>query len=286
MSSAKPGTLPPWWKRDIGDLFKRQPAANPVEPLAAPSDDSKPLLPQANLLPATIRDTIAVRRIRSVALLLAVIILAPAAGLWTWWSTELNTLSNQLNEITATNSQLQAKVRALTPVETLIKQVDAQRGLLEDSLAAQPNAVLVLDRLETAAAANGPVDIESVTITYYPIPTPGEATNPCPDPDPFSEEIAIGCLTFSASTVSRSALSSFLADLETDPIFVGPFVNTSSIAAQTEGTEGDKVTFSGSSGISTEALVTPLTTEEIDAILNPPEETATEDEPTEENGDS
>jgi hypothetical protein len=31
------------------------------------------------------------------------------------------------------------------------------------------------------------------------------------------------------------------------------------------------VTFSGSAGISTEALATPLTAEEIELILNPPE---------------
>lgn len=286
MTNPKPATLPPWWKRDIGDLFKRQPRSKPLEATTETEQSPQPSLPRADLLPTAIRDTIAVRHIRSVALLLAVIILAPAAGLWVWWSAELNTLTNQLNDVTATNSELQAKVRALTPVETLIKQVDAQRGLLEDSLAAQPDAVLVLDRLEATAAANGPVDIESVTVTYYPIPSPGEATNPCPDPDPFSQEIAIGCLTFSASTVSRSALSDFLADLETDPIFVGPFVNTSSIAAQTDGAEGDRVTFSGSSGISTQALVSPLSTEEIEAILNPPEEAAAEDEITEEGADS
>ena len=263
----------PFWKRDIGDLFsRRSKASSPHGPRSGVVESSvRAVLPQADLLPASIREKIAIRHVRSIALLLAVIILAPAIGIWTLWSSESNSLDRELQNVTSVNTDLQAQVRILTPVESLVRQVEAQRALLEESLAAQPDAVGVLARLAETAADNGPVELDSVNVTYYLIPRPGEPTNPCPDPDPFSEEIAIGCMTFSASTTSRKALSDFLAELENDPYFVGPFVNTSSIAAQVDGQGGDRVTFSGSAGISTEALATPLTAEEIELILNPPE---------------
>jgi len=270
--SARTANELPWWKRDVGELFKRKPkgTATTARPIPSPQLGPAPL-PRADLLPQPIRDTIAIRHIRAVGLLLAVIILAPAVGLWTWWSAELSTLETERDSLISNNAVLQAETRTLTPVETLIRQVEAQQALLEDSLAAQPDAVAVLATLQRTAQVNGPVELDSVSVTYYPIPAPGEPTNPCPDPDPFSSEIAIGCMTFSATTDSRSGLADFLAALEANPLFVGPFVNTSSIAAQADSPDADRVTFSGSAGLSTEALVTPLSTEEIDAILNPPE---------------
>lgn len=269
----------PFWKQDLSTLLSRRPTTGD-----APSQVSahEPSLPVADLIPGTIRETIAARRARTVALLLAVIVLALATGVWTWWTAELNGTQRQLATVQATNTTLQTEVTALTPVETLVRQVEAQTGLLQEARASQSESVVIIDGLRTAARTSGPVSLESLSITFHPIPAPGEPLNPCPDPDPFAEEISIGCATFSASTDSRESISRFLQTLEDDPLFVGPFVNTSSIASQVDTPASQRVTFSGSVGVSTEGLVTPLSAEEIEAIVNPPEETTeTSDEAAE-----
>jgi hypothetical protein len=261
----------PFWKRDLGALLRPKQKASPVPEI---QPGPAPGLPIADFIPSTIRESIAARKARTVAVLLAVIVLAAAAGIWTWWSTELRSEEQALNAALQTNATVQARVNALTPVETLVRQVEAQSGLLEAARAAQPESVVVIDELRSAARTSAVVSLDSLSATFYPIPAPGEPLNPCPDPDPFANEIAIGCITFSASTDSRESISQFLQALEANPLFVGPFVNTSSIAAQVDTPASERVTFSGSVGVSTNGLRTPLSAEEIDAIVNPPEETA------------
>lgn len=266
----------PFWKQDLSTLLSRRPTSGQASPNGAVSE---PALPAADLIPGMIREAIAARRARTVALLLAVIVLAFAAGTWTWWTAELDGKQRELAGVQATNTTLQTEVTALTPVETLVRQVEAQTGLLQEARASQPESVTIVDGLRTAARTSGPVSLDSLSITFHPIPAPGEPLNPCPDPDPFAEEISIGCATFSASTDSRESISRFLQALEDDPLFVGPFVNTSSIAAQIDTPASERVTFSGSVGVSTEGLRTPLSAEQIDAIVNPPQEESGEPEP-------
>lgn len=280
--SAAPQKVP-FWKQDLGTLLSRHPKPGKTPP-QVPADE--PPLPVADLIPSAVRETIAARRARSVALLLALIVLTLATGMWTWWTAELNDKQGELATVKATNTTLQTEVTALTPVETLVRQVEAQTGLLQEARASQATSVVIIDRLRTAARTSGPVSLDSLSISFHPIPAPGEPLNPCPDPDPFGEEISIGCATFSASTDSRDSISRFLQTLEEDPLFVGPFVNTSSIASQVDTPTSERVTFSGSVGVSTEGLVTPLSAEEIEAIVNPPEETTETSDEVAEGGES
>lgn len=271
----------PFWKQDLGTLLGRRTKTG--ETSTNPSF-TQPSLPLADLIPSSVREVLAARRARTVSLLLSVIVLALAVGVWAWWTAALEDKKRELASAQATNSSLQQEVNTLTPVETLVRQVEAQTGLLQGARASQPESVTIVDRLRTTAAASGPVSLDSLSITFHPIPAPGTALNPCPDPDPFAEEISIGCVTFSASTNSRASISRFLQALEMDPLFIGPFVNTSSIAAQIDTPGSGKVTFSGSVGVSTEGLLTRLTAEEIDAIVNPPQESTGTDAAAASNG--
>jgi hypothetical protein len=97
--------------------------------------------------------------------------------------------------------------------------------------------------------------------------------NSCANPDPFATDITIGCMTFSGTATSREQISSLLLLMAADPMFVGPYVDNTTIATDPTGVNG-QVAFSGTSGVSVNALAKPLAPEQIDAIVNPPTDSA------------
>ena len=70
---------------------------------------------------------------------------------------------------------------------------------------------------------------------------------PCPGPDPFGANTVIGCVQLSGTAESRADVSKFVQDLAASPLFVEPFVETT-----TKGTER-VVTFTGSVGLTPQA---------------------------------
>ena len=80
----------------------------------------------------------------------------------------------------------------------------------------------------------------------------------------------MGCVNFSATATDRGQVSELLRVLEGDALFVGPFITSTSVSSSTEPGQPTEVSFSGTVGLSPEILETPLTEEQIDAILNPP----------------
>ena len=104
----------------------------------------------------------------------------------------------------------------------------------------------------------------TLSVAYRGIPAPGEPPNECPNPNPFDNMVAIGCLEFSATAKDRAQVSELLLSLEADPFFIGPYVSNT-----TSGGDAGVITFTGSAAISTDALVTPLSKDQIDAILAP-----------------
>lgn len=254
--------------RSVGSLFSRQREDAPVE-----RPTFTPTLPQVDLLPQGVRDSIAIRKIRRLTILLIALVLVAGAALWTMQTTPIEQAQAQLADVTATGAKLKAQVKALSPIQAMVSKLEAQQGLVKTALAAQPRAADVMSRLAAAGktAGTSAIDFQSVTITYYPIPAPGGQINPCPDPDPFGNELAIGCATFNATAQTRAEVTALLNALEADPFFVGPYVSTSSVAQQAE---GERVTFTGSVGITPDALRTPLTQEQITEILTPPQPSA------------
>lgn len=250
--------------RPIGSLFRRSHDDAPIErPAFVPS------LPQVDLLPQGVRDSIAVRKIRRLTVLLVALVLVAGAAVWTMQTAPIEQAQSQLADVTTAAAKVRAQVKALTPVQAMVTKLEDQQALVRTALAAQPRAAQVLSRLADAGSTAGTstIEFQSVTITYYPIPAPGGQINPCPDPDPFGSELAIGCVTFNATAQTRAEVTALLNALEADPYFVGPYVSTSSVAQQAE---GEQVTFTGSAGIAPDALRTPLTAEQITEILTPP----------------
>jgi len=264
-------TSTPWWKREIGR--KATPADDAVE--HAPF---VPTLPGVSLLPRAITESIAIRHGARVLALLLVILVALGAVVWWLQGQAIAQAQADLTRAQEANAQLSTEVAALAPAKQLYSEITTLEELVSSTLADQPRAREVLTRLDdavrAAAGPQGSVDILSAAITYTGLPTPGEALTACPNPDPFSSEITIGCLSFTATAQSRSQVSELLRSLEADPLFVGPYV-TSTTSAAPGAEDAGAVSFTGSAGIDVTALAVPATAEQIEAIENPPQPSAT-----------
>jgi hypothetical protein len=267
-SKDHPTQRAPWWKREIGAS-------------RAPSDDSlehtpfAPTLPQVSLLPSSVRESITITRDAKVLVLLLVILLAVGSAVWWMQGQAIDQAESDLARVQAQNAALQQEKAALAPAAQFYNEITSLENLVSTTLADQPQAQAILRRLDRAVAdAGGPTAVEIVTaaITYTGLPTPGEALTDCPNPDPFASEITIGCLSFTATADSRSAVSDLLRSLEGDPMFVGPYVTTTT-ATGTSDAEQPTVSFTGSAGIDVTGLAVAPSPEQVDEILNPPQAT-------------
>ena len=255
--------------RPIGELitFRRSRGAAADQRITRPA--FIPTLPSVNLLPDSVRQGIAVSKVRKGAAAAIALLVIAGGGLWWMQGQQIDQALAQRDAVVATGVQLRAKVQALSPIQAMVTQLENQQELVRTALAAQPQASAVITRLVKAGqqGTDPGIVFDSISVTYYPIPGPGGTLNPCPDPDPFGTEVAIGCLTFTARAVERDQVAALLRAMEADPLFVGPYVSNTTVAALAD---GQSVTFSGSAGISPEGLQTPLTDEQIQAILTPP----------------
>ncbi len=266
------------WQTDLGSMGKKK--GDPQDAVVE-RPPFQPTLPQVNLLPRQVTDSIAIARIRR-WLILAILVLAVViAGAWWLQGSTIARAEEDLATAEAQNAQVRQDLQALTPVKQMYEQITRLQDLVTTTLASQPQAALVIDRLAqagTAAGGDPAVAFTSVDVTYSGIPQPGDDLNACPSPDPFGTDMTIGCLTFNATAGDRAQVSELLRTLDADPLFIGPFVTSTTATEVATGANGNQtralVAFSGSAGISLEALQTLLTPEQIDAIANPPEPAA------------
>lgn len=241
-----------------------------------------PTLPAVNLLPAKVRDAITVRKVRRVLVAAGLVVVVGAGALWYLQGERITTSRAVLSAAQAESEALQEQVDSLAAVKSFDAELDSQRELVRTTLAAQAKTTEIVRRLTLAGQAAGGggdgIVFDSIGITYQGVPAPGAVLNSCPNPDPFGEQITIGCLTFSATAATRQQVSRLLEILEEDPIFVGSFVTSTSLSPAVD-TDGGSVAFTGTSGLSVDGLVTALTPEEIEAIVRPePTDADTADE--------
>ena len=229
----------------------------------------QPTLPMVDLLPAAIRESMAVARIRRGLIVAAGAVIAILGVIWLLQGQQIADAEATVAQAEAQTAETQAKIAKLAPVSEVFAQIQGQRELVQQTLAAQPQASEVLNRLRTAASSvdGPPIALSSVSVAYQPLPEAGGVLNQCPNPNPFDDTITIGCLTFGATAASRDQVSQLLRALEADPLFVGPYVAGTTV----NGSGPGSVTFTGSAAVSLQGLVTPLTSEQVEAILAPPE---------------
>lgn len=231
--------------------------------------DFRPTLPSVNLLPAKVREDISVVKTRKILVLVAVVLVLVGAGMWWVQGQDIARAEQSVAVAQEANAETQARIDRLAPVNALFSQITGQQELVEQTLAAQPRASRVLRRLivaaDRASTGGSPIRYSTIAVSYRGIPEVGDALNECPNPNPFDTAVSIGCVTFSALAGSRAQVSAFLLELEADPFFIGPYVASTTVG----GSDSRTIAFSGTAAVSTRALVTPLSEEELAAIVNP-----------------
>lgn len=261
----------PFWKRDLSSLGGAK--SSPADDRDVEHPAFSPVLPGVNLLPPVVAERIRVRQLRRRFTAAGALLIVAAGIMWLLQSNQIQLAQDRLASEQSRNAQLTAQVNSLDSIERLYNEITGQQEVVTSTLADQPQAASVIDRLLEVTAQSGVENVSSVAIAYTGIPEAGGTLNACPNPDPFTDEPAIGCLTFSADAASRSDVSNLLLQLEADPLFIGPYVtDTTSAGAD----QGNRITFTGTVAVSPDALETPLTVEELEAILAPPAPAPTE----------
>ena len=259
--------------------MRSRPDQAPV--LGALGENETVSLPRVNLLPGAIRQSIRINNTIKRFAIASGVIVGLAVVVYLMQIPAINQAEEKLNISMESNQELNAQVVALSPIGELYAALTRQQDFVKETLASSPRASEVFMRMQRAADQVGPsaVTITSTSISYQGIPLPDTTFNPCPNPDPFNESITIGCMSFNATADSRDQISSFLNYLAADPLFVGPFVDSSIInTTTTDGNQGSgsQVSFSGTAGISIDGLQTKLTPEEISALTTPDENQSAE----------
>lgn len=259
--------------------MRSRPDQAPV--LSALGENETVSLPRVNLLPGAIRQSIRINNTIKRFAIASGVIVGLAVVVYLMQIPAINQAEEKLNISMESNQELNAQVVALSPIGELYAALTRQQDFVKETLASSPRASEVFVRMQRAADQVGPsaVTITSTSISYQGIPLPDATFNPCPNPDPFNESITIGCMSFNATADSRDQISSFLNYLAADPLFVGPFVDSSIInTTTTDGNQGSgsQVSFSGTAGISIDGLQTKLTPEEISALTTPDENQSAE----------
>lgn len=220
---------------------------------------------EVNLVPKLVRDTIAVRHVRKAFGWLIVLVIAGIAALWLLQVGPISTAQARLDEAQSQSISLGAKVKALAPIGQLYTLLTDQEAFITGAVASQVRVADIQTALQRDAGPN--VRFTNLALTNTGIPQPGAASDTstaCPDADPFTTDLVVGCVSFTATGGSRDDVSAFLEKAASDPLFVNPYVTTTTMGESAEG--GFQVTFSGSTGLSLGALTTPMSDKDIEAL--------------------
>lgn len=226
-------------------------------------------LPRVNLLPASVRESIAVRKIRRGFTLGLLGMLAVLVGLWLMQNGTILEAEGRLTAAQGENVSILNQVKALAPVGQLYQQITTQETFIQEALASEAVVSSVLTELQDVAGPT--ITYSNISMTFTGVPDPATASDPmgsinlCPDSDPFGTDITIGCVAFTAQGATRADVSEFLNRMAENPTFIGTYVTSTTVTKNVGG--ATELSFTGSSGISVEAMKTALTQEQIDAIL-------------------
>ena len=220
---------------------------------------------EVNLVPKLVRDTIAVRHIGKAFRWLVILVIAGAAALWLMQLTPIDQARTRLSEAQGQSTQLTASVQKLAPIGQMYTLLTQQEGFITDALAAQVRVADVLNALQADAGTT--IRFTNLALANTGIPQPGvvsDAATACPDANPFTTDVVVGCLSFTGTGGSREEVAAFLLKAASDPAFVNPYVTTTTMGENAAGKP--QVTFSGSAGLSLEALATPMSAKDAEAL--------------------
>lgn len=227
-------------------------------------------VPAVNLLSPWVFEAIAARRLQERFAVAAVLLLALMAGGWGAQHLRTENAQRLLAEERTATARLVGQTFELAPVRSYVNGVVQQKAVAQKAMANEVYLSRVMGALERATPRGAAV--QSLAVKVSPpaedgtggdsasagAPEPGEAST-CPGPDPFHTRTLIGCVTLAGTASSRSLVGRLVVNLGRDPLFVEPFVSTTTTA------EGDEVSFTGSVGLSTRTFSHRY--DDVDALL-------------------
>jgi Tfp pilus assembly protein PilN len=223
-------------------------------------------VPAVNLLSPWAFDALAARRLqeRFAVAALALVVLIGAG--WALQHLRVGHAERLLADEQARTARLAGETRELAPVRSYVSSVLQKKLVAQKAMKDEVYLSRVMDALENAKPAGA--EVESMTVKVTP-PAPADEAgttaaaageeSTCPGPDPFHTRALVGCVTLTGSAKSRAAVGQMVLNLGRDPLFVEPFISTTTTA------EGDDVVFTGSVGLSTKTFSRRYA--DIDALL-------------------
>jgi hypothetical protein len=223
-----------------------------------------PTLPAVNLLSPATFEVIATRLLRrQFAFACLVLVFVIAAG----WSVQHFRVLNAQEALVVEQGEsvgLATETQALTPVKTYVASVLQQQLTVQETMAREVYFSDILRALEDATPPEA--DLGSAEVTLNPVapvappasppatgedaPAPApvlELPSLCPGPDPFNTRLVVGCVLLSGSAENRAAVGDLVIQLGENELFVEPFISATTTA------DGERVTYTGSVGLSEEA---------------------------------
>lgn len=212
-------------------------------------------IPVVNLLSPWVFEAMATRRLRLRFLIAAGVLAALVGAGWAVQQMRVDRAEQALWVEQQQTSRLAGHTEELAAVRTYVAAVDRQKQLAQGAMKQEVYVSRLMSGL--ARAARGGADVDTIAITVTPAvegaagaeaaaDPAGEAT--CPGPDPYSTRPVAGCVTLSGTASSRAAVGELVEKLGADPLFVEPFISTTTTA------EGAGLAFTGSVGVSTKAF--------------------------------
>jgi Tfp pilus assembly protein PilN len=205
-----------------------------------------PPMPSVNLLSQSEFDRMAARRLRgrfAAAGVMLVLLLGAATG---FQHTRVTEAQKRVAVEQAETNRLTAQTQVLAPVKAFVNGVTLQQHTVDAAMADEVYVSEVLGGIRDATPPGA--QLTSLAITVAP-PTDAAAgaadtVSACPGPDPYNTRVVVGCLQVSGTAGSRAEVGDMVIALGHSPLFVEPFISTTTTG------DAEGVTFSGSVGLS------------------------------------
>lgn len=214
-----------------------------------------------NLLSQWSFEALATRRLRRRFAAGAVLMVLLLAAGWAVQHLRAGQAEQILTIEEAERTVLTTRAAELAPVRTFVNAVEKRQRTVTEAMRTEVRLSQLLAELAMATPADAELTNVAVTLTPPPAVPAGQAAgaatpdqptssaaSACPGPDPFGTRLVVGCLTLSGTAAGRDAVGQLVVELGHSKFFVEPFIST------TTTTEGRRVTFTGTVGVSPRAL--------------------------------
>jgi len=185
-----------------------------------------PLLPQVNLLPPEIRAHRSLARLKRVLLVLVILALGLAAGMFIWASQQVRSANAELAEAEAETARLLQAQMEYAEVPQVLGALDTAEEARRLGMSTEITWAPYLTQLMTTRPEN--VVFEQISLTgATPMQAAGLPTNPL-------QQASVATLSFVGRSAAAPDAAAWIESLETIPNFVDAYVTSLEITEKDE----------------------------------------------------